>query len=302
MNRKRKMNESSTTFIFKFDGESDFDARKLADSIQLLTDTLCCITDAYDDGAYLKVKISALSPGSFMIDFNILISSALTLLNNTGITNAIDIVKVLISTFQIKRHLNGNPPLSITENKDSTVIKNISGSTLNVTNNYYKIYTDHPMIDKNESEIAKIAHSEGRTGIEFRSEDGGACFTPEDISKISKPIDLGVKKNTKIDIINVDLLLKQPDLIGESKWGFSFFSHTINAKIEDQDFLDNVHNRKIKALYAGVRIPSELNIITELDKFGNPIEKSEHYVISKVTGPPIEPKSEGEQLGLFDED
>ena len=46
----------------------------------------------------------------------------------------------------------------------------------------------------------------------------------------------------------------------------------------------------IRKLYAGVKIPCELQIDIELDENNNPIEGTEKYTIIKVTGDIIEPK------------
>lgn len=50
---------------------------------------------------------------------------------------------------------------------------------------------------------------------------------------------------------NVSLLLKKPDLLEDSAWKFAIIKN-ISAKIEDKEFLEKVHTRKIKTLYAGV--------------------------------------------------
>ena len=47
--------------------------------------------------------------------------------------------------------------------------------------------------------------------------------------------------------IQVDLQLRQPDLLGDSVWQF-VYNKNISAKIEDEGFLNKVHTGEIKAL------------------------------------------------------
>ena len=92
-------------------------------------------------------------------------------------------------------------------------------------------------------------------------------------------------------------MLKKPDLLGDSTWQF-VYNKNINTKIEDKEFLNKVHKREIKALYAGVKIPCLLQIEYELDDKLNPIKDSDKYTIIKVLGDIIEPQEE-KTLDLF---
>ena len=63
--------------------------------------------------------------------------------------------------------------------------------------------------------------------------------------------------------------------------------------------MEKVHTRKIKTLYAGVKIPCLLQIEYELDEKLNPIPNSDKYTIIKVISDIIEPQEE-KNLHLFD--
>ena len=88
-------------------------------------------------------------------------------------------------------------------------------------------------------------------------------------------------------------------MFGDSAWQF-VYNKNISAKIDDKEFLEKVHTRKIKTLYAGVRIPCLLKIEYELDDKYNPIPNSDKYTITKVIGDITEPQ-EDKNLNLFDQ-
>jgi len=92
--------------------------------------------------------------------------------------------------------------------------------------------------------------------------------------------------------------LKKPDLLGDSRWEF-IFNKAIYAKIEDQDFLNKVHNGTIKNLYAGVKIPCLLQVEYDLDKNSDLIPNSDKYKILEITGDIVEPEEDG-NVSLFD--
>lgn len=104
-------------------------------------------------------------------------------------------------------------------------------------------------------------------------------------------------KTERQNPIEVNLLLKKPDLLGNSQWEF-VFNKVISVKVLDKDFLEKVHKGKIKSLYAGVKLPCSLQIEYDLDEYFNIIPNSDRYTILNVLGDPIEPPSE-ENLSFF---
>jgi len=54
--------------------------------------------------------------------------------------------------------------------------------------------------------------------------------------------------STWVDTIETNLLLRKPDLMGNSKWGF-YFNKNIDATITDQEWLDKVHSGKERTFY-----------------------------------------------------
>ena len=101
------------------------------------------------------------------------------------------------------------------------------------------------------------------------------------------------KKGNTIE--NIELALKKPDLLGDSKWSF-ILDKIIEVEMEDKEFLDKVHSGIIRNLYAGVKIPVKLRIEKELDEEGFLIKDTDKYFVEKVNGDIIEPQDRQTKL------
>jgi len=107
-----------------------------------------------------------------------------------------------------------------------------------------------------------------------------------DISKNYNFIDTEIINETMKQEIDVNLLVRKPDYVGFSKWGF-IFDKNIEVEIKDEEFRAKVHSGEIKNLYAGCQIHCKLLIEVELDDKKNPIDTK--YFLLKVINI-IEPK------------
>ncbi|MBU4510036.1 hypothetical protein KJ830_03200, partial [bacterium] len=101
------------------------------------------------------------------------------------------------------------------------------------------------------------------------------------------------KKGNTIE--NIELALKKPDLLGESKWSFILVK-IIEVEMEDKEFLEQVHSGIIRNLYAGVKIPVKLRIEQECNGEGLLIKDTEKYFVEKVNGDIIEPQDRQTKL------
>ena len=105
-------------------------------------------------------------------------------------------------------------------------------------------------------------------------------------------------KTVKQKPIMVDLLVKKPDLLGDSKWQF-IYNKNIEAKIEDEDFLEKVRTRQITIL-AGDKINCEMEVEYDLSDRLEIIPKSERYNIKKINPEIIQPIQFDNQKSLFE--
>lgn len=84
-----------------------------------------------------------------------------------------------------------------------------------------------------------------------------------------------------VNTIDTTLIIRKPDLVGRSKWGF-IFDKNIEATIEDKEWLTKIHNEKTK-FGMGMKLPVKLKIVVPLDNNSCPIGEPT-YVVVKVTG------------------
>lgn len=298
---KKKFNETSASFIFKFDGDNEIDAKSLSRSLELVSNTFSYITNTYDDSSYMKMRVAAIRPGSFVIDFNVLVEAALTLLSSPGASIALESIKTFMELWKLKSAMNGAPIKHIETNERKSLIQLNDGSTMSINTLTLNIFENLPKVDENISEIAQIALKENKSGIIVQSGEEKYIADESDLKKITKVFH-GTEPDRAISqTININLPLKKPDLTGNSCWDFHYGGRTIHAKMEDATFLKNVHTHAIRDLYSGVQLPVKLQIITPIDTYGIPIEDSDKYIVLEVTGKPILPEDmKSEQENCFD--
>ncbi|MBO1703361.1 hypothetical protein [Eubacterium callanderi] len=298
---KKKFNETSASFMFKFDGDNEIDAKSLSRSLELVANTFSYITNTYDDSSYMKMRVAAIRPGSFVIDFNVLVEATLTILCSPGASIALESIKTFIELLKIKTAANGKPVERIKTDNGLALIKLDDGSTMSVGSLTLNIFENSPTVDENLSEIASLTLKENKDGIIVQSDEDSFLANRNDLRKISKIVHSKENEKTLDQIIDINLPLKKPDLTGNSCWDFHYGGRTIHAKIEDSSFLEKVHTHKIRDLYAGVQLPVKLRIITVLDSYGIPIEDSDRYIVMQITGNPILPEDMQEkQLNYID--
>ena len=294
--------ESSSNFSFEFDGESEIDAKLLISTIDNLVDSLQYVTTCCDSDAYAKIKITSLRQGSFNIDFKAIVNFVSNLCNKFG--NEVDFASKIIDIFtgaiEIKKHLKGKKPKDISYKDDKGIIINSDDEKLIKDKKTTEIYLENGKLDSNITNIFNIMLEDGtRTGVRIKSNGENIISIREnefkDMSNVIVDDNIKVAEVLKNEI-NVNLLLKKPDLLGNSKWGFVLDKY-IEATIEDEDWLKKVHTGDI-ALRAGVKVPARLRIESSLDKNRNVIATK--YSVLEVIGDIIDSHGDdNEQLTLF---
>jgi hypothetical protein len=95
---------------------------------------------------------------------------------------------------------------------------------------------------------------------------------------LSESIDSLVAEE-RINYSSVILRIKTADFLGKSQWNFKKGEEKLTAKITDDNWLNNFHNRKIKIL-PGDSLDVELKEIIRYDKYGQQL--SSNFEIEKV--------------------
>ncbi|MDJ0736035.1 MAG: hypothetical protein QNJ47_18565 [Nostocaceae cyanobacterium] len=138
---------------------------------------------------------------------------------------------------------------------------------------------------------------------ELQAGDKLSYLTP--FSTVSINHDFSISKESKEKLLvnktleyekSEILKVKKPDYLGESKWAFKYRKKTIEAKINDLEWLNEFRQRKI-TIYPGDDVKARLKIIAKYDSMGKLI--STHYSIEEVIE--VMPMPLHEQISLFTE-
>ena len=294
-----KFKENKSNFTLKYEGKNEIDVETLSSSINGVVKTIKNITSHEYPETYAKLKIINLGKGSFEITLSTIIFYAKELLLPMA-NMSLTVIAIYLAYIQIKQHLKGQQPKDVKYEKNTAKIINQDNGVIMVdahtTNNYFSDST----IDASLAETYDVlSKDEDRTGLKI-IQDGK---TKIDISKDEfdnmSTIVIEREKNNKNSINTLDtveLKLKKPDLLGDSKWSF-IFTKIIEAQIEDKEFVNKVHSGIIRNLYAGVKILVKLRIEQESDEKGLPIKDTDKYFVEKVIGDIIEPQDR--QIKMF---
>ena len=292
--------ESRSSFRVKFYGADHIDASTLSTSLSNIVGTIKDISEETSPNSTAKLEVVSTKKGCFEISLETIIKALPTIFNKGNIEIASHIILMFLNILMIKQFLKGKPPKEITkENTDTKIINNV-GESIVVNRSTARIFFDSPTIDNRTVNIFNVLErDENRDDLLIESFDGKHRLkvNKNDFESMSKKIveEIQTSNDVYSQIIDVPLLLKKPDLLGKSKWGF-VFNKIIEAEINDTDWLRRVQSGEIKNLYAGVRIPVKMLIEVELDELKNPKGESK-YTILEVTGEIIEPMQNGK---LFD--
>lgn len=286
--------ESIQAFKVSFGGRNDIDAEIFTSAMNDTLDLVKKSAMIIDPHCFVKLNIKTNQQGSFATLLEVITNYAPDLVTY-GLPIAQEILSLVCDWFTIKQHLKGQAPLDVTINHDMAHIKNQDHETLTISKKATETMFKDCNIDKSIINITQNIYHGNRENLIIETDDREIHIPKQDFEQMQRKII--PDKHTRIiqqEPINVKLLLKKPDLLGNSKWEF-LYNKAIEAKIEDKDFLNNVKRGKIKNLYAGVRVPCLLKISFELDEHNEIILNSDKYVILAITGDIIEPDDDLQQ-------
>lgn len=258
----------------------------------------------YQSIAYFKLKITAVKSGSFFIDLTAIIHFFPSLFTGQNLDIASKILGIFSGIFNLKKVLKGEKPKKVVTSGTKAEVETAYGEVVHFPKEVVHYYFNNCKIDTLiVGMMDSVCEDKERSGITF-IKDGKEelLIDSADFRNLRKPIVQDSIPTNRIDstIVITDLLLRKPDLMGQSKWGFHLNKH-IEATIADVGWLQQVHAGKIRNLYAGVKIPVKLQIDIELDETSMPIEGTEKYIVLEILGSIIEPEQQNYQLTMDNE-
>ena len=288
---ENKFLESNDIFHINFGGENEIDVQTFATVMQDIIEISRKITTSIDPNAIVRLNIYATGRGSFDAILNVIVSYIPNLINAENLTIAKTLTGGLVDVFNIKKFLKGEKPKNIETNNERQIITNHKDEKLDIPKEIGNIYFQDTKIDNITVNIFNVLNNDNtRSDFKIITSERTLSIDRNEYSAMAKNV-VNTRQEVVIsnkEIVTVNLRLKKPDLLGDSKWEF-IFNKKISVKIEDKTFLDMVHKGKIKNLYAGVKIHCELAIEYQFDDKYEIIPSTETYTILRVIGDIIEP-------------
>lgn len=292
--------ESIDDFKISFGGKNTIDAGLFTKTINNTIELVKSCANAINPNCFLRLEIKANKEGSFETIIDAVVKHTPDLFSALPVAGSI--IQDVLNCFIIKQHLKGNKPKRIEKNNEEMAILNQNNEILKTSIKVGDVYFKNNKIDNLIVNIGESLVNSDRESFSIEAKQGKVVIDKEDYTNIATPIideHNVVVRTEKHKPVEINLLLKKPDLLGRSQWEF-VYNKTISAKIEDQDFLEKVHKGKIKKLYAGVKIPCLLQIEYDVDEYYNSVINGDRYTILKITGDIIEPEPDTEKnLSLF---
>jgi hypothetical protein len=289
--------ESKESFIISFGGKTSIDAKTFSQTIDSTIELLKESAFANDPNCFIKLEIKANQVGSFETIIDMIIRHKNDLLKIPSIAG--DILEGLLNFLSIKKHLKGKKAKKIESNQTETAIQNQDNEIKKFSKKIGNIYFQNNKIDNLIINQFTNLSEDKRSNYIIKTSGAEIIINENSFENMKQVLvdENPIVKTIKQKPISVDLLVKKPDLLGDSKWQFIYIKN-IEAKIEDELFLEKVRNRQIVIL-AGDKINCELEIEYDLTERLEIIPKSEKYNIKKINGEIIKPE-EDNQKSLFE--
>lgn len=275
--------KSSATFRFHLEGNSSVDAVLLANTIADMADLAKSLASTQNDQAYLKMNVTPFQNGSFEVVFETIceIGESLFLAAKDATEFASLIVTAVVGTFEIKKFLKGKRARKVVEHPEQLEIHNENGEVLYVSKASGAVL-NNIHIDSLVMNISKYARENNPDGgFSISSEKETVQCAKEDIPFLLDPLPIVEESICKKQIVVVELIIKKPDLLGSSKWSFRLNNRTIEAAVNDLEWLQKVHTGEI-VIRAGASIKASLEVLVDVDKDGIPIEGTQRYSVISV--------------------
>lgn len=289
--------ESSANLTVRFGGASSMDAEALTASLGGILEMTKILAAETTPDAHAKIIIKPPKAGSVEIALSMIVFYAPQLFTKENYHAAKTVYEIVKDVFAIKKHLSGEKAKEVSDGGNGTsVVVNQSGEGLKIDKVSTKQFFQNAKLDKCVVQIfTGLERDQERTDFDIESEYGPVKIKRGEYSNMAKPVvdedSLDTEKMTQT--VNVELLIKKPDLLGNSRWGF-VFDKNIEAEIEDREFLEKVHKGEVK-LSAGDKMPCRMRIDVALDEQKNPIPPP-IYTVLQVTGDIISPDTDSDIL------
>lgn len=266
------------SFVIKLSGENEV-------PIDLLCTTLNEFNNltsyAKKNDCIYNYNVVATNQGSFEVAMAGFATVAVTMFTTENINYIKSSLSLIKEWFDLKKHLDGNKPKSVTRSDEGVRIENTKGDVI-MTSNEGARYLENAKIDNSIVNIVNGVYNDNRQFITILGEKREQILNVEhdDYENLSRPISITPECELYINHIDTNLLVNKATLNGDAMWDF-YFNKNIHAKIEDENWLIDFKLYKY-SITSGVQFKVTMRTETQRDKDGTPLESTTKYYIEKV--------------------
>lgn len=239
--------QTSNEFKIRFDGQlHQVEANTLISSLVSISTILQETNAEVNKDSKVNIKIKALSEGSFCVnwvyDFVAMAAVVATPLLPQAISTTSDLLTILVSFLDLKKHLKGEEPKTIKEHDESIEIENNSGKIIFINKPVYNLYTKNPKIqDAISSNFSTLQEDPTIESFEVldANEHPLHVATKEDFSGMAMKtsvLEKGTRVITEVATLHVFKLVFDP----KYKWEFYYKGNKISAYVTDDSFFSTV--------------------------------------------------------------
>ena len=280
---KTDLLKSQANLGFHLHGDSYIDAELLSRTIHDVVELTKLAALEENPDAYLKMNVTAFKNGSFQIDFSAICEIARNLFTVENINIASGIISTVVGFFEIKKHLKGKAPKSVTPSGPNLKVENEDGDVITVSRSSGSVIYNIKMDQLVVNVAADALEHNPNGGFTLSAGDFEFTCNKDDASVISKPLPIEESTTCKRYTVEDLLPIKKADILGKSAWSFIYKDRVINATIGDDDFLRKIHTGSV-SIHAGDYIEATIQIFVDLDENGSPMPDTAKYTIIQVKG------------------
>lgn len=265
-----------SSFSICFGGENEIELKTLINTLDATLELIEYVSNRTEDCAEIKVNVKDAQKGSFKVNFEAMVAIIPTLFTIQNINLAKTCIDTVCGLINIKKHLKGEKPKSITKEGEKVVIENNSCEKIIVDNRTFNFYNSQ--VDET---ISKIFSYCDREYYEIKGENSNSVrVSSEEYEFMKRNINIEEERVVRSTITSA-FKVKKPDLTGNSQWELIDINNNkvIKATIEDEKFINEVHEGYVY-INSKTTIFAELEIETTLNKYNESVK--DVYKITKV--------------------
>lgn len=271
-------NKSESDFSICFGGENEIEIKTLIDTLNSTLELINYVANEEDKDAFMKINVRGTRKGSFVVELAALAGVVPTLLNTQNVNLAKTCIDSVCGLLNIKKHLKGEKPKSVSNNGETVKIENNDCEKIEIQNYIFNFYNE-----QTDSMISKVFSSCNRDYFKIKRENEElVCVDKSEFGHMTKQIEIQETSERIIsNTTEIELKIKKPDFTGNSQWELTDLNNkkTFKASVEDESFIYKVHSGDI-SINSKTTIIVRLYVETTINELNEVIK--DIYIVKEV--------------------